>query len=327
MMLTGLLQRKCACGGSSGPCKCADKRKMHRRANSERTPGTVPPIVNHVLASSGRALDAATRKQFEPRFGFDFGAVRIHDDSRADESARAVSAHAYTIGRDIVFASGQYQPHSARGARLLAHELTHVMQQRSSAIGFSAARVITEPGDADEVEADRFAEQALDGSTVPGKVRPSAGVLSRQHKPKDFTAAPGSGKKGCKPRVGLFKYGCYCGAKSSCEPGLDCEPADDLDALCQIHDREYGGCTFGQRGYRECCEITKKADQHLCDGARSLLSKADGEKRTFLNLVILTFCKHPKCVEKKFVGGSIEEIESGGGYAWPDELESGGSPR
>ena len=61
--------------------------------------------------------------------GFDFSQVRIHTDTRAAESARAVNAAAYTVGRDIVFGEGQYQPHTAHGQRLLAHELTHVAQQ------------------------------------------------------------------------------------------------------------------------------------------------------------------------------------------------------
>jgi hypothetical protein len=77
----------------------------------------------------GQPLDAATRNFFEPRFGHDFSAVRIHSDTRAAESAQAVNALAYTTGRNIVFAAGQYSPELPAGRKLLAHELTHVVQQ------------------------------------------------------------------------------------------------------------------------------------------------------------------------------------------------------
>jgi hypothetical protein len=80
----------------------------------------------------GQPLDIATRNFFEPRFGQDFSSVRIHSDARAAESANAVNALAYTTGRDIVFAAGQYAPEGSAGRKLLAHELTHVVQQKGS---------------------------------------------------------------------------------------------------------------------------------------------------------------------------------------------------
>ena len=98
-------------------------------SGSTATAGTVPPIVQDVLASSGEPLDAATRTFFEPRFGHDFGNVRIHADATAAESARAVGALAYTGGEHIVFGRELYAPESGSGTRVLAHELTHVIQQ------------------------------------------------------------------------------------------------------------------------------------------------------------------------------------------------------
>lgn len=91
----------------------------------------MPPIVQEVLSSSGQPLDAATHAFMEPRFGHDFSRVRVHTDARAAESARAINALAYTVGRDIVFGSGQYAPSTHQGRRLMAHELTHVVQQGS----------------------------------------------------------------------------------------------------------------------------------------------------------------------------------------------------
>jgi hypothetical protein len=81
------------------------------------------------LRSPGQPLDAIARAYFEPRFGQDFGGVRVHTDAKAAASAHAVNALAYTVGRDVVFSSGQYVPASSHGRRLLAHELTHVVQQ------------------------------------------------------------------------------------------------------------------------------------------------------------------------------------------------------
>jgi hypothetical protein len=93
----------------------------------------VPEAVGQVLAAPGRPLDAPVRAFMEPRFGRDFGHVRVHTDDRAAASARAVNARAYTVGRHLVFASGQYSPATALGRRLIAHELAHAVQQGSAA--------------------------------------------------------------------------------------------------------------------------------------------------------------------------------------------------
>ena len=89
----------------------------------------VTPMVHEVLGSPGKPLDPATRAFFEPRFGYDFSQVRVHTDPKAAESAHSINARAYTAGRNIVFHRGQYAPQMLEGQRLLAHELTHVVQQ------------------------------------------------------------------------------------------------------------------------------------------------------------------------------------------------------
>lgn len=86
--------------------------------------------INH-LSNSGELLPESTRAYFEPRFGQDFSHVRVHQDRQAAESARSVSALAYTVGRDIVFGEGQYAPQTEHGQRLLAHELAHTLQQKA----------------------------------------------------------------------------------------------------------------------------------------------------------------------------------------------------
>ena len=82
------------------------------------------------MRGSGQPLPESVRAFFWPRFGYDFSKVNLHYDSRASKTAKAVNAKAFTIGRDLVFGAGQYAPETPKGKRLLAHELTHVTQQR-----------------------------------------------------------------------------------------------------------------------------------------------------------------------------------------------------
>jgi hypothetical protein len=137
-VVSGLLQRKCACGGSgnlSGECKeCEAEEVMLQRkaANRQDATSSVPAIVHDVLHSPGHSLDTGTRALMESGFGHDFSRVRVHTDARAAESAGAVNALAYTVGNDVVFAGGQYAPSTNTGRKLLAHELAHTIQQGDS---------------------------------------------------------------------------------------------------------------------------------------------------------------------------------------------------
>lgn len=110
---------------------------IHRRENSSKTQLRVPGVVHEVLGSPGQPLDTETRAFMEPRFGQDFSHVRIHTGPKASQSARSIHAHAYTLGKDIVFGEGKYSPDTSNGRHLLAHELTHVVQQekRSFQVG------------------------------------------------------------------------------------------------------------------------------------------------------------------------------------------------
>jgi hypothetical protein len=93
----------------------------------------------------------------EPRFGHDFSKVRVHTDAKAAESAQAVNARAFTVGRHVVFASGKYAPYTPDGKRLLAHELAHTLQQWNAPAAVSAPLRVTAPNDSHETEADRIA--------------------------------------------------------------------------------------------------------------------------------------------------------------------------
>ena len=117
------VQRKCA------ECEEEEKKTGLQRKEAGAGPEYAPPSVHSVLSSPGRPLDPATRAFMEPRFGHDFSGVRVHTDASAADSARAVNALAFTAGPHVVFGSNQYAPGTAEGKRLLAHELTHVVQQ------------------------------------------------------------------------------------------------------------------------------------------------------------------------------------------------------
>ena len=126
-----------ACGGAYPKCQTAQPGQEQKRLRtksvlqpSDTGQIAAPPIVHEVLAAPGQPLDAGTRAFMEPRFGHDFSTVRVHSDAVAEQSVRAVNANAYTVGHNIVFGAGRFAPETHEGRRLLAHELTHVIQQR-----------------------------------------------------------------------------------------------------------------------------------------------------------------------------------------------------
>jgi hypothetical protein len=164
------MQRKCSCGGhdSKSEDKNSKKTPLQRKGRNpgmaNRGGSAAPPIVHEVLHSPGQPLDSSTRAFMEPRFGRSFGQVRVHTDAKAAESARAVNALAYTVGSNIVFDQGRYQPQSPQGSLLMAHELVHTLQQSQlsrGAPGPEAEIRIGEPGHSSETEADSVANRAL----------------------------------------------------------------------------------------------------------------------------------------------------------------------
>lgn len=144
--------------------------KSSQSANTEET-ATRPPIVPEALRSSGQPLELSTREFMEARFGHDFGKVRIHTDKRAAEAASAIEARAYTANHHIVFAAGQYAPQTEAGARLLTHELTHVVQQ---AAGVHVKDGIGRVHDEYERNADAVADRLVQKQSV----KPLLGLFS-----------------------------------------------------------------------------------------------------------------------------------------------------
>jgi hypothetical protein len=175
-----VLQRKCDCGadaGRDGACtECARGRVQRYAAAGAPDPAALadaPRVVGDVVASAGRPLDGATRAAMEARLGHDFSRVRVHTDGEAARSARAVHARAYTVGDHVVFGAGRFAPSTSAGDWLLAHELTHTVQQRIGPVGSESAA---------ESEADRAADAALTGGPV-AVATPGGGALLRDAEP------------------------------------------------------------------------------------------------------------------------------------------------
>lgn len=209
-----MLQRQCACGthtpSGNGECAACARKRVRREAFTQGGEFDAPPIVQAVLQGAGRPLDAATRAALEPRFGHDFSTVRVHTGVHAAESARAVGALAYTVGRQIVFGAGQYRPGSRAGQRLLAHELTHTIQQ--GAFGghtLSPKLAVGASDSAAEAEADRVADRVTAGLAAPAVRAAPHALLQRQADPgagvePDFTSPQ---QRGGRPRSGSLDAG------------------------------------------------------------------------------------------------------------------------
>lgn len=168
------LQRKCACGGHAGKdgeCDECRKQRLQRSAIRQSSGLVVPAEVDHVLRTPGRPLDHETGNLMRRRLGHDFARVRVHDDAQAAASAAAVSAHAYTVGNHVVFGAGEFSDGSPATQRLLAHELTHVIQQQRSSLSDSNPNRL-------EAEAEHT-ERAFAGGQAMAPVTASGLSLAR----------------------------------------------------------------------------------------------------------------------------------------------------
>ncbi|AII10337.1 eCIS core domain-containing protein [Rhodococcus opacus] len=143
-----------------------------------------PSPVHGVVGSVGRPLEPDVRADMESRMGHDFGDVRVHDDAAADHSAKAVNAHAYTVGSDITFRRDAYDPTSADGRTTLAHELTHVVQQRSGPVdGTPAAGGISISDPADRFEREAVANAERVAAPATDSPAPAPAAVQRQDLP------------------------------------------------------------------------------------------------------------------------------------------------
>lgn len=146
------------------------------------------PVHQVIGGGGGQALDSGTQAFMESRLGADFSSVRIHIDAAAAESARAVNARAYTVGNDIVFGAGQYQPGSPTVMRTLAHELTHVVQQRAGAVDGTPAPGgirVSDPSDRFERAADASAERVMSSADELESVQTVAVQRQAEHEDEE----------------------------------------------------------------------------------------------------------------------------------------------
>jgi outer membrane protein OmpA-like peptidoglycan-associated protein len=176
---------------------------LHTKMNSGRTFKTSPQFEHSLqsMRSGGQPLDQATRAYFEPRFGVDFGDVRVHTNEEASKAARTIHAQAYTLGQNIVFDEGRYSPESDSGKKLIAHELTHTLQQSQD--GFSS---------------------------LAGPVNRSNHKDVKERKVEAFTER--DGRPGCNGRVTLNIHSATSSVQrrgdiTKVPKGLDCEIASD----------------------------------------------------------------------------------------------------
>ena len=186
--LPGAVQRLETRGGRMSAARALASRAQRPGANRSAAEGEARSI--SARPSPGHALEPAVRSDFERRFGHDFARIRIHANGEAATAADRLNARAFTLGDDVVFGRGEYRPHSAEGRALIAHELTHSVQQRGRA---APPMHVAEVGDAASA-LEQQASQAAQAIGANRRPTVSAGVaparIQRQEKPGALPADP-----------------------------------------------------------------------------------------------------------------------------------------
>lgn len=174
------IMRSCACGGTCAECSGATAETIQRQGSGPADAADYARLGRRAHGA-GAPLDAATLDFMQPRFGRRLDGVRVHTDAFAQQQARALGANAFTLGQDMFFAGGAYQPGTTAGRRLLAHELTHTVQQRGAARGGAGLgpQSVSRPGDALEREADAMADRIVGGGLVAVQGRARGAAIAR----------------------------------------------------------------------------------------------------------------------------------------------------
>ena len=139
---------------------------VQRKASGEEQEAPASPVHDVIGKGGGSSLDAGVRTQMETSMGQDFSDVKVHTGSEAANASKSVQAQAFTVGNEIVFNEGKYNPSSAEGQRTIAHELTHVVQQREGAVDGTPREggiSVSDPGDKFEQEAEANADVVMSG--------------------------------------------------------------------------------------------------------------------------------------------------------------------
>lgn len=187
----GLLHLQQAAGNAGVAGLVAQRRASHDGEGDQEDASPVRDVVS----SKGAPLDPTVRRDMEAAVGHDFGDVEVHTDARAAESARSVQAHAYTVGNHVVFGEGRYQPETPEGRHTLAHELTHVVQQRQGPVDGTPAAggvKISHPSDRFEQEAESNARRVTSGEVGGADAPPAAPAraVQRQADPTEAESPP-----------------------------------------------------------------------------------------------------------------------------------------
>jgi len=179
-----------------------EKKVLQTGVFPDQTARLAPDVEANInaLRGGGQPLPQSVRAFFEPRFGHDFSRVRVHTDAEATQSAQAMNALAYTVGRDVVFGAGRYVPESADGKRLLAHELAHVVQQANAAAVQNQMQ-LRPTNDAQEAEADQVTSQLVEGTASTPRISISRAL--RQESIQRYSFGKGDGP--------VFSDGSYLG--------------------------------------------------------------------------------------------------------------------
>src|ERR1700730_976607 len=162
---SALLALQRLAGNESVNALLGQKPEQDREDDAEAS-----PVLDVVGSGGGSPLDPGARSFLEDRLGSDFSEVRVHTGASADQSARSINAQAYTVGTDVVFRAGAYQPDAPAGRHVLAHELAHVIQQKAGPVDGSPAPGgirLSHPSDAFEQAAERAADNAMAGTAPP----------------------------------------------------------------------------------------------------------------------------------------------------------------
>ena len=163
---------------------------VQRKASGEQGEENASPVHDVIGKGGGSSLDAGVRGQMEAKMGQDFGDVKVHTGSEAANASKSVQAQAFTVGNEIVFNEGKYAPHSPEGQRTIAHELTHVVQQRSGSVDGTPREggiSVSDPSDKYEQEAEANADHVMSGGGHEGHdhAAPAAAAAGVQREADD----------------------------------------------------------------------------------------------------------------------------------------------
>ncbi len=242
------------------PVVSASRTKAATQGEGATTRRRAPAAVREVLPAPGAPLESSAREFMEQRFGFDFSRVRVHADSAAASSAKSANALAYTVGNNVVFGSGRYNPGSPSGRRLLAHELSHVVQQHNSSGATAQAADY-------ESEASTGSDRIEKGERVSVRLAAPT-VMQRQAIPG--TAPQADLAESASPlmaaMIGSVTLDGFDTGKADISGGNQAKLAHTVDTIMTLL-KQYPASTIGVIGYTDA--VGQESDNQALGQARA----------------------------------------------------------